>query len=204
MKLKAIMTRDVQLVGPNDSLSDVAQKMKEEDTGALPICDGEKIQGMITDRDIVIRVLAEGKNLNDLKASDVMSKHVHYCLEDDDILEAAKLMQRKQVRRLVVLNEAHKLVGLVSLGDIAMHIGPGEVVGRTLKKISAPNSAQSYYKELKKTPQGATPWDIFRMLGGLSSLFALGYFLYRRREEKNQGLKDLFNRATKIKDRLAG
>lgn len=197
MQLQEIMTRDVEFVSPDTPLNDVAQKMKEEDTGSIPVCDGDKIRGMITDRDIVIRALAEGKDPSSLKASDVMSKRIFFCMEDDDVRDAASLMERKKIRRLLVLNRQKRVVGLLSLGDLAMHAGRVDLAGKTLKGISGPSSPQSYFKELKKGPSRENMTPILAGVGVLGGLAALSYFLYFREQGVPEQFKDFVANARK-------
>ncbi len=139
MKLKEIMTPQVETVNSDASLQDVAQKMKALDVGVIPVMDEDRVSGIVTDRDIVIRVIAEGTNPWDARVSDCMTAQVEACFQDDDINKAAELMQRKRIRRLVVLDrDTNRLVGIVSLGDLATVKG-GRLTERTLEKISEPS-----------------------------------------------------------------
>lgn len=138
MKLKDIMTTDVEVISPDASLKDCAKKMKQLNVGAIPICDGERLLGMITDRDLVIRALAEDRNIEELRAKDVVSSPIVYCFEDEDVESASRIMEVKQIRRLVVLNREKRLVGIVSLGDVAAKIGNEGLSGEVLHKISEP------------------------------------------------------------------
>jgi CBS domain-containing protein len=137
MKIAEIMSRDVETARPEESVQDVARKMADIDTGAIPVCDGLKLQGMITDRDIVLRVVGEGRSFA-TPASEVMTPDVEYCYEDDDIAEAADKMAELQVRRLAVLDRDQRLVGIISLGDIAQQ-GKDKTTGQALEEISEPN-----------------------------------------------------------------
>ena len=137
MRIGEIMSRDVEVARPQDSIQDVARRMKEIDAGAIPVCDGERLKGMVTDRDIVLRVVSEGRSF-DTSAADVMTAEVEYCYEDDDIAEAADRMAELQVRRLAVLDHDQRLVGIVSLGDIAQQ-GKDKTTGQALEEISEPN-----------------------------------------------------------------
>ena len=136
MRIGEIMSRDVEVARPQDSIQDVARRMKEIDAGAIPVCDGERLKGMVTDRDIVLRVVSEGRSF-DTSAADVMTAEVEYCYEDDDIAEAADKMAELQVRRLPVLDRNQRLVGIVSLGDIAQQ-GKDKTTGQALEEISEP------------------------------------------------------------------
>ena len=134
----AIMTHDVQTLRPDTPVVEVAARMKTLNVGAIPVCDGDRLLGMITDRDIVVRTVAERRNPEDTRASDVMSTDLVYCFEDQDTEEAGRLMQEKQIRRLPVVNRDRRLVGIVSLGDLAVQTGNTGLSGKTLKDISAP------------------------------------------------------------------
>lgn len=118
MRIAEAMTRDVQLINPDQSILDAARLMADCDCGALPVAENDKLIGMITDRDIVVRALAEGKS-SDTRIKDVMSPDVKYCFEDDDLDDVARNMGDLQIRRLPVVSRDKRLVGIVSLGDIA-------------------------------------------------------------------------------------
>lgn len=118
-KLADIMTRNPRTVGPEETVQKVAQLMKELDVGAIPVCTGRSLTGMVTDRDIAIRAVAAGKGVDTLKVSDVMTNDVHTCYEDDDVESALDKMGDLQVRRIPVVDHANQLVGIVSLGDFA-------------------------------------------------------------------------------------
>lgn len=135
MKLSEIMTRDPEWIRPDDSLEDAACKMRILDTGFVPVGDGSRLQGVITDRDITIRAVAEGLDSSNL-VEDVMTPDVIYCFEDQDVQEAADIMAVKQVHRLVVLDRDKKLTGIVSLGDICVRCGDNEMIANVLNDIS--------------------------------------------------------------------
>jgi CBS domain-containing protein len=118
MRIADAMTRDVKMVNPDQSIMDAARMMADCDCGVLPVADNDRLVGMITDRDIVVRGLAEGKS-NDTRIKDVMSPDIKYCFEDDDIDDVAANMGDLQIRRLPVLSKDKRLVGIISLGDIA-------------------------------------------------------------------------------------
>jgi CBS domain-containing protein len=134
MIVKDVMTAQVVTAKPSSTVTEIARLMSEIDSGAVPIVEDGKAIGLITDRDIVLRVVAKGAGL-DTPASEVMSDGVVSCKEDDNVADAAAKMGNEQVRRLVVYNEAGRLAGIVSLGDIALDYG-AKVVGRTLEEIS--------------------------------------------------------------------
>ncbi len=128
------MTVQVISARPTDTVEDVARMMSEIDSGAIPVLEDDVVVGMITDRDIVIRVIAERKD-GFTPVSDVMTEGVESCLEDDDIAEAARLMAELQMRRLVVFNGEGKLSGIISLGDIAIE-RQGDLATEALEEIS--------------------------------------------------------------------
>jgi len=137
MKVSDIMSRDVQVARPQDSIQMVARRMKEIDAGSLPICDGERVRGMVTDRDIALRVVAEGRSF-ETPVSDIMSAEVECVFEDDDARDAAKRMASAQIRRLPVLDRDSRLVGILALGDIAGRV-KDSTAGKTLEEISEQN-----------------------------------------------------------------
>jgi CBS-domain-containing membrane protein len=118
-KVGEIMTRSVAVVQQDDSLQDAAQKMKTLNIGSLPVCDGDAMVGVVTDRDITVRGVAAGMVPQESRISDVMTAEVHWCSESDSVQQAMELMGEAQVRRLAVLDESRKIVGVVSLGDLA-------------------------------------------------------------------------------------
>jgi len=137
MKLKDIMTPNVEYVRPGDSLQEAARKMKSLDVGPMPVCgDNDKVVGMLTDRDVTIRATAEGKDPKTTKVQDVMSEDVVWCFEDQDSTEAATLMRDKQIRRLLVMNRDKRMVGIVSLGDLATETGDQQQSGAVLQGVS--------------------------------------------------------------------
>jgi len=118
MKIRDVMTRTAQLTSPDDTLRHAAQMMKECDCGVLPVADGDRLVGMITDRDIAVRGIADGKG-PDTKVRDVMTDEVMYCFDDDGIQQVCQNMAEIQVRRLPVVSRDKRLVGIVSLSDLA-------------------------------------------------------------------------------------
>jgi len=137
MKLSDIMTTSVEIIPPDCLLQEAARKMGELDVGALPICDGDKIQGIVTDRDIVIRAIGKGMDVSQTPVIKIISSPIVYVFEDATPEEAVRLMEVKQIRRLVVLNHDKKLVGIVTLGDIAVKTSE-MLAGEALEKISEP------------------------------------------------------------------
>jgi len=139
MQVKEVMTRGVECTRPSASLQEAAAKMKSLEVGVLPVCgEDDRLAGMITDRDITVRSSAEGESPTDIKVADVMTPGLVYCFEDQDIQEAGRLMQEKQIRRLVVLDRNKRLVGIVALGDLAVKSEAEGVAGKTLEEVSGP------------------------------------------------------------------
>ena len=118
MKIRDVMTRTAQLTSPDDTLRHAAQMMKECDCGVLPVAEGDRLVGMITDRDIAVRGIADGKG-PDTKVRDAMTDEVMYCFDDDGIQQVCQNMAEIQVRRLPVVSRDKRLVGIVSLSDLA-------------------------------------------------------------------------------------
>ena len=140
MKISDVMTSEVEVVHPDATLREAAEKMKALDVGPLPVCDGQRLLGMVTDRDITVRATAEGKDPNTTPVRDVMTASVVYCYADQDVSEAANLMEREQIRRIVVLDRAKNLVGVVSLGDLATGGASRKLTGKALEGVSEPES----------------------------------------------------------------
>jgi CBS domain-containing protein len=139
MKSNEIMTADVKVIRPGTSIKSAAEEMRNLGVGALPVCDGEKLVGMLTDRDITIRAVAEGRDPGKTTAGDCMSPEMVYCFEDDDLERAQQLMKENQVRRLPVISREKKLVGILAIGDLATKTERQErKVGETLQEISEP------------------------------------------------------------------
>ncbi len=138
MKVSEVMTRDVRLIEPTQTIRDAARLMAELDTGIMPVREGDRLVGMITDRDITVRATAAGCDPKTTLVHDAMSQDITYCYEDQDVQDAARLMKEKQIRRLLVMNRADDLVGIVSLGDLATEAGDQGQPGEVLKKVSEP------------------------------------------------------------------
>ncbi len=143
MKVQQIMTRDVECIQPDRTLQEAASRMKALDVGALPVCGNNRLEGMITDRDIVVRAIAEGHDPRQEKVSDAMTRELACCAEDQDIEEAARLMNAKQIRRLAVINGNRQLVGILALADLAVGSGSPRLTGQTLERISQPEGTRS-------------------------------------------------------------
>ena len=135
MKVKELMTPEVELVAPNDTLHTAAKMMADLDTGALPVGENDRLVGMITDRDITVRAVAGGRDPDKTVVRDTMSSGIRFCFEDEDSEEVARKMGQWQIRRLPVLNRDKRLVGIVSLGDLSIG-GAEEESKEALKEIS--------------------------------------------------------------------
>jgi len=135
MRVSEAMTREVRVANPTQTIRDVAKIMAELDAGAVPVGENDRLVGMITDRDIAIRAVALGKG-PDTPVRDVMSQDIKYCYEDEDLEHVAENMGDLQVRRLPVVNRDKRLVGVVSLGDLALK--KEAAAGKALKGVSEP------------------------------------------------------------------
>ena len=135
MKVQEAMHAGVQWVEPETPLTTVAKLMRDYDVGALPIGENDRLIGMVTDRDIVCRAVANGRDLATTTARDVMSKGIFFCRTDEELDDAARLMEKKQVRRLPVIDKDKRMVGMLSLGDLS-HIGSRQLCGEVLQAVA--------------------------------------------------------------------
>jgi CBS domain-containing protein len=138
MKIKDVMTKSVETVRPDQTLQEAASRMKSLDVGPMPVCDNDRLVGMLTDRDIVVRAAADGKDIRTTKVREAMTSEVVVCAEDDDVKDAAKKMKDRQIRRLVVVDGQQRVAGIVSLGDIAVDTSDEKMSGRVLEEVSKP------------------------------------------------------------------
>lgn len=136
MQLKNIMSTNVERIHKDVSVTEAAQKMKALDVGMLPVYDGDRLVGMITDRDITLRVAAAALDPAKIAVQEAMTAETIYCFEDQTVQEAARMMEQHQIRRLIILNRDKRLVGIVSLGDLATHTGSKRAAGEALESIS--------------------------------------------------------------------
>jgi CBS domain-containing protein len=138
MKVKEIMTREVEVVHTGDPVKDAAQKMRIRDIGFLPVFEGDELVGALTDRDIILRSTADGLDPNRHIERDLVTSPIVYCFEDQDVEEAARLMEEHQIRRLAVMDlDGKRLVGVVSLGDVARN-GTKKTSAKVLQSVSEP------------------------------------------------------------------
>jgi len=119
MKVKEAMHEGVEWRAPDTPLVDIARVMKDNDVGAVPIGENDRLVGMVTDRDIACRAVAESRDLSETTAGDVMTKNVIYCMADEEVQDAIRIMENKQVRRLPVIDDEKRMVGMLSLGDLS-------------------------------------------------------------------------------------
>jgi CBS domain-containing protein len=135
--IRDIMTPDPVCVSGGDSIREVARIMAREDTGVVPVVDGKKIVGMITDRDIVVRLVAEGKDPANAHVDEAMTKNIRAVKETDSVSDALNAMSSSQVRRVPVVNDRDEIIGIVSMKDLATSGNQEGNVGRTVEQISA-------------------------------------------------------------------
>jgi CBS domain-containing protein len=135
-KIRDIMTANPETVSEKDSIRDAARIMKQRDTGVVPVVDGRKIIGLITDRDIVVRCIADGKDPMNARVNDVMTKNVRSVSEDATIDEVLRVMKGAEVRRVPVVNRNDEIVGIVSIGDLAVETNQDGKVGKAIEDIS--------------------------------------------------------------------
>jgi CBS domain-containing protein len=141
MRVSEAMTRNVRLCTPGQTIREVARIMAEIDAGSMPVGENDRLIGMITDRDIAVRAVAAGKG-PETPVREVMSSDVKYCYEDEDLDHVAKNMADIKVRRLPVVSREKRLVGIVSLGDLARKDG-GKSAGKTVRAVSQPGGPHS-------------------------------------------------------------
>jgi CBS domain-containing protein len=141
MNVEKMMTHDVECISPSATTHHAAERMKVLNVGSLPVCEDDRLVGMVTDRDITIRGTANQTNPRDFCVRDVMTPNVFFCFEDDDVTEAARIMEEHQIRRLPVLSRQKRLVGIISLGDIAVRTGDEALSGEALRCVSEPTSS---------------------------------------------------------------
>ena len=137
MRVKNVMTKDVQIAAVDTSLVAAAKLMRGEGIGFLPVVENGYVLGVLTDRDMVVRGIAEGRNVYMTTAVDIMTSAVMWCFEDETLIEAAQLMEDNHVRRLLVLDREKRLVGLLSLDDLAARMSSDRLLGTVLRNVTA-------------------------------------------------------------------
>ncbi|KAB2846044.1 MAG: CBS domain-containing protein [Hyphomicrobiaceae bacterium] len=136
MKVKDAMHKGVEWVQPATTVAALAKKMRDLDIGAIPIGENDRLVGMVTDRDITVRAVADAKDVSKLTARDVMSKGIVYCRDDEEIEDAVRIMEQKKIRRLPVLDENKRMVGMLSLGDVSQSASH-EIAGEVISAVAA-------------------------------------------------------------------
>jgi CBS domain-containing protein len=136
MKARDVMTRHVECIAPEATVQGAAARMESLNVGSLPICEEARLIGMITDRDIVLRSVAAGHDPKLQRVHEVMTHDVTYCFDNQEVAEISEIMSQKQIRRLPVLNRDKQLVGIISLGDLAVETGNEKLAGHALEGIS--------------------------------------------------------------------
>jgi CBS domain-containing protein len=136
MKINEIMTRRVECIEPTLPIAKAAERMRDLDIGFLPVCENDRLVGTLTDRDMAIRSIAQGRDPRLAPVSEIMTQSVFYCFEDEDVNHVARQMQEREVRRMLILNREKNLVGVVSIGDIAKASGDTQLAGETLGEIA--------------------------------------------------------------------
>ena len=136
MKVQEIMTGDVKCIDPDTPIAKAADKMRDQDIGFLAVCGDDRLVGTVTDRDITIRSVAQGRDPRLAPVREIMTPQVFYCYEDDDVERVAQYMEEKEVRRMLILNRQKRLVGVVSIGDLAKTSSEKELAGETLGHIA--------------------------------------------------------------------
>ena len=142
MNVNSCMSTDVRITSPTETIRDAARAMKDLDAGVLPVGENDRLVGMITDRDIAVRAIAEGKG-PDTRVKDVMSQEVLYCYDDESLDDVARQMRELQVRRMVVLNRDKRLIGIISIGDIARTEEDPERTASALSGVCEPGGQHS-------------------------------------------------------------
>ena len=137
MLIREVMTEGAECTRPDATLQEAARRMKELDVGSLPVCENDRLSGILTDRDIILRSVAEGRNPAEHRVRDAMTQELFYAFDDQDVDELTQIMKQRQIRRVPILNREKRLVGIVSLGDLAVQSENGEA-GEALEEISEP------------------------------------------------------------------
>lgn len=135
MQVKEAMHTGVEWVEPDVPVTTVAQKMRDLDVGAIPVCEKDKLVGIVTDRDITCRAVAKGADPSKLTAGDVMTEGVVYCSDTEELDDAIRIMEDKQIRRMPAIDEKKRMVGILSLGDVS-HAASQQLTGEVLKAVS--------------------------------------------------------------------
>ena len=136
MKIRELMHQGIEVMPPDTPVAKLAQRMREKDIGAIPVGTKDELQGIVTDRDITVRAVANGKDIGKLTAADVMTKGAVCCRDDEKVRDVLRTMEERQIRRIPVVNEKHHLIGMISLGDISQAM-PDKLTAEVMKAVSA-------------------------------------------------------------------
>ena len=136
MKAKDLMSSNPEIISPETTLKQAAEKMKDQNIGFLPVGENDRLIGAITDRDIVIRGVAEGKEPSKALVRDILTDEIRYCMQSDSLDKVADMMSKLQIRRLAVLNDNKRIVGIISLGDVATKSKNTEISGKIIEEVS--------------------------------------------------------------------
>lgn len=136
MHVKEVMNSEARLVNPSTTIKEAAAKMEQDRVGFLPVGENDRLQGTVTDRDIVVRAISKGKDPQDTSIREIMTEELVYCTEDQDVDEVARTMGEKQVRRLPVIDSDKRLVGVVTIGDMAQHLSKDNA-GKVLEQVTS-------------------------------------------------------------------
>lgn len=158
MRADEVMTRDVVSVRPDAMVREAARMMDELNVGALPVCDGRRLVGIVTDRDIVVRSTADGMRPDATPVQAVMTGEVSWCFEDDPVEKVEEAMAQRQIRRLPVVDRDKRLVGMIALGDLATERAPG--AGEALRRISQPSEPDRSRRPARPA-EGDAPWPAY-------------------------------------------
>ncbi len=139
MKVSEVMHPGVHWVEPGTPIVEIAKLMRDQDIGSLPVGENDRLVGMVTDRDIVCRGIAEGFDCSTMTARDVMSSGIIYCRDSEELEDAVRVMEQHEIRRLPVINDAKRMVGILSLGDVS-HAAPRQVSGEVLQSVATPHA----------------------------------------------------------------
>jgi hypothetical protein len=174
-------------------MQEAALKMKGLDVGPLPVCDGERLLGVITDRDIAVRGVADGRDPDRTKVRDLMTPDVEYCFEDEDVVEAARVMQQAQIRRLLVLDRRKHLVGIVALKDVALESMDRQLTGETLEGVSSPGQQSAKGEQAMALNRSRTSEDTERYQPRARNLTGRNTVagLFRDRKSAERAIEDL-------------
>lgn len=144
MLVKDLMTTGVHLVPPDQTLREAARAMEAIDAGVLPVCEGTKLVGIVTDRDITVRGTAEGLDPSKARVGDIMTRDVIACSEDQDVEDAARVMEEEQIRRVPVLDREMRVTGIISVADVAVRARDKKLAGELIERVSEPAAGKHH------------------------------------------------------------